>query len=194
MKSIVRHETNSDVEAIAVVNRLAFGQDDEGDLVDSLRQGDFVALSMVAVIDERVVGHIMLSQLEIISEHATIAALALAPMAVLPDFQGQGIGSQLISAALDQCRHDGHTIVIVLGHPNYYPRFGFSTELAKPLESIYAGDSFMAMELVAGALRGVTGSVRYSSPFDIDRKLGGRRESGTDSCGSSLDSPHDEPE
>jgi len=165
MKSIVRHETDSDFGAIRKVNCLAFSQNDESDLVDSLRDGGFAELSMVAEIDDRVVGHVLFSRLEIISEHATIAALALAPMAVLPDFQGQGIGSQMIQIALDQCRDEGHAIVIVLGHPNYYPRFGFSTALAKPLESIYAGDSFMAMELVLGSLQGVTGSVRYSKPF-----------------------------
>lgn len=86
-------------------------------------------------------------------------------MSVLPEFQRQGIGTQLVCRGLDACCAQGHRIVIVLGHAGYYPKFGFTTALAKRLESEYSGDHFMATELVPGALDGVTGRVEYPPPF-----------------------------
>ena len=90
----------------------------------------------------------------------------VAVRAVVPEHQRKGIGSDLIETGLEQCRQAGHRIVIVAGRPSYYPRFGFSPELAAPLKSKYAGEAFMALELVPGALDGVTGEVRYSPPFE----------------------------
>jgi putative acetyltransferase len=87
-------------------------------------------------------------------------------MAVLPDFQRRGIGSKLVEAGLEACRKQGHKIVVVLGHPDFYPRFGFSAELAQPLKSPFGGgEAWMAMELVPGALEGVVGRVEYPPPF-----------------------------
>jgi putative acetyltransferase len=166
MDLLIRTETGQDIESIGEVNQLAFGQDDEGALVDALRAGGDAVLSMVAEVDGIIVGHIFYSELKIIADGQTTRAIALAPMSVRPEFQRQGIGSQLIETSLRKCRDDGHQIVIVLGHPDYYPRFGFSAPLAKPLKSPYAGDSFMALELVAGALQGVIGTVRYAPPFE----------------------------
>ncbi len=111
------------------------------------------------------IGHILFSQLPIETSGGAIEALALAPLAVVPDRQGQGIGSLLVREGLRSCREAGHRIVIVLGHPEYYPRFGFSTELAKRLNSPYSGPAFLAMELVPGPLDGVEGEVRYPTPF-----------------------------
>jgi putative acetyltransferase len=92
--------------------------------------------------------------------------LALAPMAVLPAFQKQGIGSALVRNGLELCRELGHRIVIVLGHPNFYPRFGFSAKLAEALSSPFGGgESWMALELAPGALGGVAGRVQYPPPF-----------------------------
>jgi putative acetyltransferase len=108
----------------------------------------------------------MFSDLNILSENGTVPALALAPMAVLPDFQRQGIGSTLVRRGLEVCKEQGHRIVVVLGHPDFYPRFGFSAKLAERLESPYGGGpSHMAAELVAGALEGVAGKLAYSPPF-----------------------------
>ena len=113
------------------------------------------------------VGHILLSGLPIVGETVTVPALALAPVAVVPDYQRQGIGSQLIERGLAICRDERHRIVVVLGHPDFYRRFGFSAELARPLDSPFTGKpSFMAIELVAGALDGVRGKVEYPPPFD----------------------------
>lgn len=162
----VHPETAADFGAIRQVNQEAFGQATEADLVDALRDGGFARLSLVAQLDRQVVGHIFFSHIGIVSGSSSVDALALAPMAVLPRHQRQGIGSKLIRSGLERCRHAGHKIVIVVGHPNYYPRFGFSPELAVPLQSKYAGEAFMALELVPGALEGVKGEVRYSPPFE----------------------------
>jgi putative acetyltransferase len=165
---LIRIETPADQEGIRKVNRLAFGRDDEASLVDALRNGGYVRSSLVAEIDRQIVGHVLFSELPILSETATFPALALAPMAVLPEYQRQGIGSELIRRGLETCREQRHRIVIVLGHPDFYRRFGFASELARRLNSPFSGkESFMAMELVAGALNGVSGKVQYPPPFGI---------------------------
>jgi putative acetyltransferase len=163
---IIRPETPADVAAIYEVNRLAFGQEAEARLVSALRDGGFARVSLVAEIDGQIVGHVMFSDLSIVTPDRTIAALALAPMAVLPNLQGKGIGSQLVRQGLAVCQAHGHQIVIVLGHPHYYQRFGFSTELAKPLASPFSGDAWMALELLPGSLKGVVGRVAYSPPLE----------------------------
>ena len=164
---LIRPETIADPEAIRNVNCLAFGQDAEARLVDALRDGGYVRLSLVAEKDGEVVGHILFSDLPIITKAGTVPALALAPMSVLPAFQRQGIGSALVRRGLEICREHGHRIVIVLGHPDYYPRFGFSVRLAGPLSSPFGGgESWMALELVPGALAGVVGNVQYPPPFN----------------------------
>lgn len=162
----IRVEKVQDHDAVRQVNRLAFGQDGEARLVDSLRTGGFAPVSLVAVVGGQVVGHIMFSHLSIVTDSGTVAALALAPMAVLPDFQRQGIGSILVRRGLEVCREHGHRIAVVLGHADFYPRFGFSRKLAERLESPYgSGPSHMAMELVPGALNGLIGKLVYSQPF-----------------------------
>src|SRR5262249_14466617 len=122
--------------------------------------------SQVAEIGGQNVGHILFSDLPVISPTATVPALALAPPAVLPQFQRRGVGSELGRRGPHLLRAPGNRIVIVLGHVRFYSRFGFSSELARPLESPYAGDSFMALELAEGALAGVTGAVYYPPPFN----------------------------
>src|SRR5262249_26345636 len=134
MNLLIRPETVADLDAIRHVNRLAFGQDTEARLVDALRDGDYLQVSLVAENAGQVVGHILFSKLPIITEAGTIWALALAPMAVLPEFQNQGIGSALVRSDLEACRDQGHRIVVVVGHPQFYPRFGFSPKLAAPLQ------------------------------------------------------------
>jgi putative acetyltransferase len=162
----IRRETTADHDAIRHVNRIAFGQDDEARLVNALRAGGFVRLSLIAEEAGQAVGHVLFSDLPIITQAGTVPALALAPMAVLPEFQKQGIGSALVRRGLEVCKEQGHRIVLVVGHPQFYPRFGFSSDLAKRLESPYNGEAFMAVELVPGALDGVTGWVQYPPPFE----------------------------
>jgi putative acetyltransferase len=166
MSIIVRPESTADEDAIRHVNRLAFGQDEEARLVDALRDGGYVRVSLVAEQAGQIVGHILFSDLPIITRAGTVPALALAPMAVLPELQNQGIGSALVQQGLETCRQQGHRVVVVLGHAHFYPRFGFSPKLAANLDSPFSGsDSFMALELVPGALDGVVGRVQYPPPF-----------------------------
>jgi putative acetyltransferase len=166
VKFNIRRETIADHDAVRHVNRLAFGQDEEASLADALREGGYVRLSLVAEHAEQIVGHILFSDLPIITTAGTVPALALAPMAVLPRFQKQGVGSELVRKGFDECKRQGHKIVVVLGHPHFYSRFGFSPKVAARLESPYSGkDAFMAVELVPGALDGVHGRVQYPPPF-----------------------------
>lgn len=162
----IRAEAPADRDAIRHVNRLAFGQEDEADLVDALRDGGYVRASLIAEVEQRVVGHILFSDLPIVTATGTVPALALAPMAVLPAFQRLGVGSELVRRGLVECWERGHRIIVVLGHPAFYPRFGFSHKLATRLASPFSGkESFMAAELVPGALDGIEGRVEYPPPF-----------------------------
>src|SRR5947209_7808207 len=113
MNPLIRPETSADYEAIRHVNRLAFGQDAETLLVDALRENGYVRVSLVAEQAGQIVGHILFSDLPIITEGGTVPALALAPMAVLPAFQNRGIGSALVRKGLEVCQGQGHRIVVV---------------------------------------------------------------------------------
>jgi putative acetyltransferase len=165
--TLVRDETPSDHAAVRAVVRAAFGRDDEANLVDALHAGGYVRASFVAEHHGETVGHVMFTRLPVESAGSVVETLALAPMAVAPDWQRQGIGSDLIRFALAACRDRGHRAVLVLGHAEYYPRFGFSAALAQRLRSPFPGPNFMALELVPGALDGVEGKVCYAPPFGV---------------------------
>jgi putative acetyltransferase len=172
MTPTIRLETIADHEAIRHVNRRAFAQDNEAGIVDALRQGGYARVSLVAEVNGVIVGHILFSDLPILTDNGTIGALSLAPMAVLPEYQKQGIGSALVREGLAVCRDQGHRIVVVLGHAKFYPRFGFAAKLAQRLSSPFGGrDSWMALELVPGALEHVTGKVCYPPPFGLEAGL-----------------------
>ncbi|MFY9254175.1 MAG: N-acetyltransferase [Fuerstiella sp.] len=163
---LIRPELPTDQDAISNVNQLAFGSDAEANLVDALRDIGYVELSLVAEIAGKIVGHILFSRVLISGTTGVVESLSLAPMAVLPEFQRQRIGTKLLTVGLATCRATGHNIVLVLGHPAFYPKFGFSVELARPLESRFGGgEAWMALELVPKALDGVEGRVEYSLPF-----------------------------
>lgn len=149
--------------AIRSVIEAAFGRPDEADLVDALRADDVVLTSLVAEIERRIVGHILFSRVWI----DTVPAVALAPVAVFPEHQRQGIGAALISHGLDSVRIRGERIMLVLGHPEYYERFGFAAQTARHLESPFPPEAFMAMELNPGALNSVQGKVRYPAAFGL---------------------------
>ena len=163
---VLRAEAPVDQAAIREVNRLAFGSDTEPDLIDRLRHDGLVVASLVAVDQGRVVGHILFSELAI-EPGNVIRAVSLAPLAVAPARQRAGIGSALVEEGLAVCRQRGVSVAVVLGHPAYYSRFGFSSNLAERLRGPYSGDAWMAVELTPGALRNFEGAVRYPAAFDV---------------------------
>lgn len=164
---IVRSENanSEELAAIHAVNVAAFGREDEAELVDRLRQDGDVLASLVAVLDRHIAGHILFSRMSIETAAGSVPAVALAPMAVLPDYQRRGIGGRLIQEGLDLLREQGERIVIVLGHPEYYPRFGFSSDKARSLESPFPRDAYFALDLEPGALDDVRGKVKYPAAF-----------------------------
>jgi putative acetyltransferase len=164
---ILRCEYPEDRAAIRFVNEEAFRRQDEADLVDALRNQGVVLASFVAEVRERVIGHILFSRMSIETGAGSVPAAALAPIAVLPEQQGHGIGAELIKHGLDWLRGEGEQVVIVLGHPEYYSRFGFSADKASSLASPFPPEAFMALELSPGALDGIHGKVRYPEAFGL---------------------------
>ena len=164
----VRREVAKDIDSIRYVNEQAFGQKEEAELIDKLRNRSAVTLYLVAVQEDQIVGHILFSPVIIESECASFEAITLAPMAVLPTYQRKGVGSKLVRAGLEECRRLGHEIIVVLGHPDYYPRFGFV--LAKPIgidcEFEAPEEAWMILELREGALAGRRGIVKFQPEFN----------------------------
>lgn len=152
---------------IRSIHEAAFGGPEEADLVDQLRAAGDVLLSLVAKLEGRIVGHVLFSRMWIETPRGLVPAVALAPVAVLPEQQRRGIGGRLIRYGLGLLRDRGEKIVIVVGHPDYYPRFGFSGEKARSLESPFPAEAFMALEMSPGALDGVRGRVVYPAAFGL---------------------------
>ena len=164
---MIRERTPADDEAIRHLNDAAFGGSYESRLVAGLRAAALAMIELVAVEQSVIVGHILFSQLAVTLGGVQIKALSLAPMSVRPDHLRRGVGSSLVRRGLELAHERGWQAVIVLGHPDYYPRFGFSAQLARALKGPFTGDAFMALELVPGALHGVDGQVVYPPPFGI---------------------------
>lgn len=164
---VIRPATSGDHAAIRAVNLDAFPTAEEADLVDALRANGDDLVELVAVQDEAFIGHILFTRLGLASENDTVPGAALAPVAVSPGRQNQGVGGGLIMDGVEACRRLGAAAIVVLGHPAYYPRHGFSAQAAKRLHDPFdAGDAFMAMELKAGALD-VPRRPLYAAPFGI---------------------------
>lgn len=162
----VRPERPEDHAAVREINERAFGRAGEADLVDVLRETAQRYCSLVACDDERVVGHIFFSPVEIDADGSRLV-MGLAPMAVMPDRQKEGIGSALVREGLGAIERMGADAVVVLGHPEYYPRFGFKPAAAYGLRSEYdvPDEVFMALELKPGALENLSGMVTYLPAF-----------------------------
>lgn len=163
----IEEEAPARFAEIRTVLAAAFGGEGEAELVERLRADGLVRRALVAVEDGEAVGHVVFSDLAVEVDGRKVDAAALAPVAVRPDRQRRGIGAALIRAGLEALRRDGCEAVVVLGHPGYYPRFGFSATLARKLAAPFAGDAFMAMDLAEGALAGEAGTVRYPGAFGI---------------------------
>lgn len=168
MALVIRPEEPADIPAIRRVNELAFGQPGEANLVDSLRHAGALTLSLVAVDGTEIVGHIAFSPVAITAGDAVTDALGLAPMAVQPARQKTGVGGRLIADALALCGKTEYGLVVVLGDPAYYRRFGFITSKPHGIEWEHEvpAEVFMVKELRDGALDGVTGIVKYRPEFD----------------------------
>ncbi len=166
---VVRAESPKDKVAISRVHELAFGRPVEARIVEALRVSPhFIpALSLVAVDGATIVGHILLTRITIKGEAAEHPALSLAPMAVVPGQQRRGIGSLLVRTGLRRAAELGHRLVIVLGHVDYYPRFGFAPASALGITPPFLApdEAFMACVLVPGGAAGVSGVVQFPPEF-----------------------------
>jgi putative acetyltransferase len=162
----IRPEAEADRAAIHAVNQAAFGTSVEADLVDVLRNKASQLVSLVADVDDAIVGHVLFSKVWL-SERDDLNIMGLGPMAVAPDYQRKGVGSALVRAGLESCRLFGCQAVVVLGHAEYYPRFGFVPASRHAIRSEYdvPDDVFMVTELEVGALRHASGVVRYDEAF-----------------------------
>ena len=163
----LREATPADAEAVREVNEKAFDGPGEARLVAALERRGAVTLSLVACRDQLVVAHLLLSPVTIESPPTNHPALGLGSMAVRPQHQNQGIGSELVREALEIIRERGHRRAVLLGHPAFYPRFSFQT--ANPLgilcEFEAPEEAFIALELQPGAWDGISGVVRYQPEF-----------------------------
>jgi len=161
---LVRDEEPRDHPAVHEVTAAAFGRENEARLVDALREEARPFLSLVAEEDATIVGHVCFSPAVLPGFAGRL--MGLAPLAVLPARQRLGVGSALVRAGLARCRADGVAAVVVLGHREYYRRFGFVPAATFGLTSEYgAGDSFMVVGILPGTLRGAGGVVRYHPAF-----------------------------
>ena len=161
----VRFEQPDDIENIRRIHLEAFETDVEASLVDALRDSGVELISLVAENKGEIVGHILFSP---VSMDGKCRIMGLAPMAVLPNWQGKGVGTQLVNAGLQACKKAGYEVVVVLGHADYYPRFGFAPSVNFGIKSEYdvPPEVFMVKALCDGALDGITGTVKYHPIFN----------------------------
>lgn len=163
----IRDERPEDIEAIRGVNGKAFGQPDEGLIVDRLRDSCDDLVSLVAMTSGQIVGHILFSPVFLDGPGGMIEGMGLGPMAVLPRYQRLGIGSMLVEAGLERLRDRGCPFVIVIGHPEYYPRFGFEPASGYGIQSEWdvPDEAFMVLMTDPSRMGGQTGVARYRPEF-----------------------------
>ena len=169
MAVTIRPEQSGDIDAVRVVNEAAFGEPAEAGIVDCIRAECPDALSLVAIDDGRVVGHILFSPAILDGDGGAVQGMGLAPMAVLPGRQRQGIGSMLVERGIDAMRDRNCPFIIVVGHPEYYPRFGFVPASRYGICCQWQGvppEAFMVLILDEAAMAGVSGTARYREEFD----------------------------
>lgn len=162
----IRYESDGDKDGIRKVNQAAFETAAEASLVDLLREKSRDIISLVAEKDGKIIGHILFSPVKL-AAHPDLMLAGLAPMSVLPEWQNQGIGSDLVRKGLEECRQHHYGAVVVLGHPHYYPRFGFlpSTRFGIKSEYDVPEEVFMILELEPGYLENAEGIIKYHEVF-----------------------------
>ncbi|MBE9557019.1 MAG: N-acetyltransferase [Proteobacteria bacterium] len=163
---LIRHETPADILAIRAVNKAAFGTGAEAALVDALRENGKFTLSLVACLEGEVVGHILFTDIEMEPGGAEARILGLAPMAVLPAWQGKGIGSALVRRGLEDCQELGYRGVVVLGHPAFYPRFGFTPASRHGISCVYEVPDEVFMAVALGDAELPKGRALYQPEFE----------------------------
>jgi predicted N-acetyltransferase YhbS len=170
MDILIRKEEGRDYTEVESLLKKSFGQENESILVKRLRNNPaFIPeLSLVAVFENEIVGYILFFPIIIPTGQEHHTSLALAPMSVLPDFQRKGIGKQLIQTGLIKAKEGGFSSVIVAGHPEYYPKFGFKPASLWHIKAPFdvPDNVFMAIELKKGALIKVAGTVQYPKEFN----------------------------
>lgn len=164
----IREEQPSDITQIWKVNSEAFETENEANLVNALRNSGCSYISLVAETENNVVGHILFTPVELTGNENELKIIGLAPMAVLSRYRKKGIGSKLVKAGLERCKSLGYDAVVVLGHPGYYPKFGFVPSVEYGIRSEYEvpKDVFMILELVTGSLKNQEGLIKYNEAFN----------------------------
>jgi len=166
---VIRSEVPADIPTVFQINAAAFDSEAEAWLVDALRASGALLLSLVAEAGGELVGHIAFSPVVIDSAASSLAGVGLAPMAVAPRYQRQGIGTLLVEEGLRRLRTAGHRWCVVLGHANYYPRYGFVLAKTHGIrwEKPVPDNIFFVQALTPGGLDGVSGTARYRPEFDL---------------------------
>lgn len=166
----IRSATPEDLTAVSGIHRKAFaacdlGHNGEAELVLALHEDGDAVCSLIAEKEGQIIGHVLFSRMTVEADGQPLRAAGLAPVSVLPDAQQAGIGAALIDAGLAQLKADGFQISFVLGHPGYYPRFGYRAELASPYKSLFAGPHFMALHLDSALALPQRGKAEYAPAF-----------------------------
>ncbi len=167
--AVIRDERPSDISGVRIAHQKAFRRDAEATLVDRLREEARIVSSVVAEIGNEIVGNAIFSRISVSTSDGRIDALALAPVAVLPQYQRQGVGSRIIQHGVRASARHGYAAIFVLGDPSYYSRFGFSSDIARRVSSPYskAGAAWMALEIKPASLSDGHAHATYPEAFSI---------------------------